>query len=957
MTVLVPFIVLIVASGLMKSFNKISFYVTKAFLVIALLIAGNRATAAPVPVPNGSFEIVGNPAENWSIIDAESSKSTFSLQEGVAHDGLKALHVIKTNRAGYVVLQSAKIPIVEKNTLEISAWLNSKAVSQAKFFFMASQYKEGSDEVDLPNLFGTMRPIYSTNGQWEKYTFQITPRAGIDRIQIRLVFEGSPIDVLVDNVQLTDLSDDKPRYELPTPETLMSRAEAEKLLQARTRATAQVRLVGQRSRLFIDGKENPVAFYVGNAWKSDEVQIGDFKQAGVRVYLIPVMLGAGIINSSYGKFGLWLDKDKTDFSELDEKMWRVLRADPNGYIMFYLNTDPYAEWGAENPDDVATNQNGEKAIVNIHTLRWGGEPKKQSESYYTERYGHSLLSSKLRTDTAKVLSALDQYVKNSLPGKAVIGYHLVGGDDGQTMHWADFDSKHLDDYSPAAQQSFRDWLRVKYKTDANLAAAWQNSTVSFLTATIPSANRRQADKFFLDLQTEQDIIDYNRFRGEGLVDTLNTYAKALRQSHQTPIILGIYYAGPNGLVASHYANEYLFKNNLFDYVTSVPFYGVNRLPGSPGKVHQAWESLLLHGKIGLTENDFRSWKTLPGTPASNLYVARVETAGQSNAMIRRDSGHMLAHGQGNWWYDMWGGWFNDASIMRAVKESVDAYKKDLQHNDFPRADVAVFIDETSLDYLSQKTATNFRGWGLSSQILELNSSGVPYHIYLQSDISNTKIPDYKLYVFLNAYHLKVDDWQAIQKLRRDGKTICFIHAPGVASQKMLDAFSPAAAIEKVTGITVLDNSKQNVAIEPSPHTPLKFVDVISYGNFTAPTFAVDDARAQVIANYKVGGKPSVAIRDFDTWKSVFFGGVGLNAFFFNSLAREAGAWVAAPAGNVVYANQHFLTIHALYPGERNVHLLQPAKVTDLADGEVLTSRTQALQLNMQRGETRWFYLE
>ena len=83
----------------------------------------------------------------------------------------------------------------------------------------------------------------------------------------------------------------------------------------------------------------------------------------------------------------------------------------------------------------------------------------------------------------------------------------------------------------------------------------------------------------------------------------------------------------------------------------------------------------------------------------------------------------------------------------------------------------------------------------------------------------------------------------------------------------------------------------------------------------------------------------------------------MDAFFFNALARKAGAWVAAPAGNAVYANQHFLTIHAMYPGDKTIELLQPSKVTDLADGKVLSSKTQTLNLNMQRGETRWFYLQ
>jgi hypothetical protein len=938
----------------MQMFHSRLVRAIKVLLMIATLGIAAPTFAAAIPVPNADFETAGNPIPNWNISDSDGSKTQVAMDSLFAHNGKNSLHLTKTNREGYVVLQSDKIPVAAKSTFEVSAWLNSKTVSEANAYFMISQFKPGSDKMDLPNIFGPTRPLYSTSGQWEELKQLVTTREGIDRIQISLIFSGAPIDVYVDDIQITNLgSDYKPRYEAPTPETLMSQADAEKVLLSRPRATAEVREIGQRPRLFIDGKESFPGFYLGAAWKGTNSQIKDFDQAGVHVYLIPYVLGRGL----YGDFGVWSAKDKTDFSELDDIMWRVLRADPHGYIMFYLATDPYPAWGAEHPNDVVTDQDGNKVIVDMHFLRWGGEPKVVPGKAYVERYGYSYVSSQLRTDTEKVLSEFDQHIKNSLAGKAVIGYHVIGGNDGQMFSWGDFGSDHLSDYSQASLSAFRNWLKEKYTTISNLQTAWHQPNVTFDTAQVPSAKRRLATSFFLDPNTEQDIADYNRFHSEGIVDTLDGYAKTLRQSHGSPIILGTYYAGPNSGVPSHDATGYLLKNGLYNYVTSVLTYGATRWPGGPGKAHQAWESLLMHSTFGLSEEDFRSWKTHSGTPESDYSVARVETAGESNAMIRRDNGRALAYGQGNWWYDMSGGWFNDPSIMKAVKESVDAYKLDLKDDSFPRADVAVFTDEASIDYINPKDAPNIRYSALSNQVIQMNSSGVPFHLYLQSDISNPKLPDYKLYVFLDAYHLTAADWVAIQKLRRDGKTICFMHAPGVESQGLLGVKSAAAAIVKVTGINVENNGEGRSGLDPNAKSTFDGGDIISYSNIPVPTFAVDDSNAQIVADFVFNHKPAVAMRDFGTWKSVFFGGVGMDAFFFNALARKAGAWVAAPAGNAVYANQHFLTIHAMYPGEKTVQLLQSSKVTDLADGKVLSPKTQTLNLNMQRGETRWFYLQ
>lgn len=664
-----------------------------------------------------------------------------------------------------------------------------------------------------------------------------------------------------------------------------------------------------------------------------------------------------------------MGKDNVDFSDLDELMWRILRADPQGYIIFDLTMDPYPAWGEEHPDDVVTNDKGQKAIVGLHDLRWGGEPQKVTGSY-SERYGHSYVSAQLREDTTKVLLLLDQYIKNSLPGKAVIGYYLNGGSDGQLFNWGEF-SRQLTDYSKAGVVAWRDWLQVRYGNNAILQKAWNRDNVTFETAEVPSAERRLSSTFFLDPQTEQDIIDYNRFHSEGTVDTRNIYAEALRKSHGTPIVIGGYYAGPTVSIPSHRATGYQLKSGQFDLLTSVTGYFATRLPGGPGKAHQAWNSLSLHDRIGIAEEDFRSWKATPynGPEQDYQFLARVETGEESTAMIRRDTGHMLANGQGAWWYDMNGGWFNDPSIMKAVEESTKAFQKDLVDNTTPRADVAVFVDEYSLDCINQQNTRTYQNI-LSEQIRQMNSSGVPYHLYLQSDIANKDLPEYKLYVFLDAYHLEADELQAIQKLRSGGKTLCFMHAPGVMSKVLLDAPNAAAAISHITGIQVADNNSNNLLLQPAPESTFGRNDLISYSTsgftyghnqmrspFAAPTFVVTDLQATPIAVYQTDGKTAVAMRDFNDWKSVFYGGVGMDAFFFNALAREANAWVATPAGDAVYANQNFLTIHALHSGEKNIQLLEYSKVTDLADGKVLSPNTQTLNLNMQFGETRWFYLQ
>jgi hypothetical protein len=119
-----------------------------------------------------------------------------------------------------------------------------------------------------------------------------------------------------------------------------------------------------------------------------------------------------------------------------------------------------------------------------------------------------------------------------------------------------------------------------------------------------------------------------------------------------------------------------------------------------------------------------------------------------------------------------------------------------------------------------------------------------------------------------------------------------------------------------------------------------------------PIWEVTDPSAQAIGWYE-DGKIGAARKD-----NVFFvGGAGLSDEFLNALARYSGAWTAADAGDAVFANQHFITIHAMWDGDKTLHLLHPSKVIDLESKKVISLSTQTIKLSMQRGQTRWFFLQ
>lgn len=919
--------------------------------ITALMLTGvchAQDTDRPV-VPNWSMEEVGEggPAR-WTWSTGEGGGAQFEWAD-VAFEGRRAFRVRKTDSIGFSALVSDFVEVTPGQTYRVTARVYPFANVRRGVYLMISQHTADSAEMQYPNAFGaTYIPLQRE--RWQEVTAEVEVREGNTRIRIHCLQAFAPSDVAWDAVEVGAPGVVlEPRYEAPVAEELPPLEPAAARLAARSRAMVEVARTPHRPRLTVDGRPTPWAFYVAPFHTSEKAHIADFRDAGVRVYLVSLVLGRDV----YGSRGPWLGPGQFDFSEVDERLQRVLRVDPEGSIIFYLACDAYRDWGAEHPDDVTQDQNGLPAIVEMHPKRWGGDPPADRE-----RYGPSLVSQTLRAETADALRRLVAHVEASDWGKAVIGYHVAGYNDGQWFQWASFNPAdlHLADYCPAAIASFREWLGRRYGGDVEaLRRAWGRADVTFETAGPPAFERLWADGALLDAATDGDIADWTRFYSEGPAETVMYLADIIKQASGRRVLCGTYYEDITCNSANHIALGRFLHDDALDFFAGPAAYGI-RMPGYQGAVRSVFGSTLLHGRTFLTEQDWRSWRTYPNTPAQNFSWGRAETAEDHNAMVRRECGMMLAFGLGTWWYDMSGGWFADPGIMAGIAEAMRAFERDLTIPEPPRADLAVIVSEDSNHWVAPKQAGSFRHEGILGQIQELNLAGVPYRLYLQSDLGDPDMPAHRCYLFLNPYAISAEERAAIEALKSDGRTLVFLHAPGV-----IGAADPAAAISELTGITVAARPQQpNLEVVPATGHPIiagLAAGVSLPGGVRGPAFAVTDAAAQPLATFHDGGEVAGASRDFGAWRSVYLSSVGLTAEFANALARWTGCWTVGEPGNAVYASQHILTVHGIYDGPQTLTLLEPARVTDITTGEVIAERAMQIEVDVQRGRTRWFYLD
>lgn len=913
-------------------------------MAVAVMLLVMRAASAQSLVPNASFEVGKDNPTNWLWRAGEGATGDFEWVTTPVHSGQRSFRVARHGAGGYAALDSDYIPVEVGKTCRVSAWIYPLKPVRRGVYFMITQHTAGSDAEQLPNTFGITTASFVPR-TWQQITVGLTIRENITRLRIHCIQALTSTDLYWDDFAIEQARPaEKPRYEPPVAEVLPDLAPAQAIVAKRLRAQVQMEMVGARPRLFIDGKATPFAWYIsafGGPGFFANTQIGDFARAGVHVYLAPLVLGNGL----YGAKGPWLGKDQHDFSVVDDILWRVLRVDPQANVIFYMACDPYPAWGAENSDDVTWDQNGQKAIVSMHPKSWGGQPGAG------ERFAPSIVSLKLRADVAATLKKLVAHVESSEAGKAVVGYHVAGFNDGQWFQWTSFNptNLHLADYCPGAQAAFTEWQKRKYSSDSAAQVR------ALQPASVPGADKLWADNVFVDPNTEQDVADYQRFYSEGVAENIMYLAGVLKKETKRRILCGTYYEDITCNSANHIALGRLLDSNEIDYMAGPAAYSI-RMAGYQGAVRNVFGSTCLHGKQYLTEQDWRSWHSSPNEPEENFAWGRAENADIHNAMVRRECGMMLAFGIGTWWYDMSGGWFRDDQIMRGIAEAVRAFKQELSEKDSPRGDLAVFVSEESDSYIRMRYAGQYRYQGVVQQIEELNIAGVPYRLYLQSDLGKMKLPEHKAYLFLNPYVITPAQRVAIEGLKRDGKLLAFVHSPGI-----IGAADAAATASEITGMELrpLAQAPQVKELPKNAHPLIADMGdgAILVTAAPAGALAVMDARATPLAFYQDKPQVGCAARDFGKWKSVFIGSPGVTAEFLHNLANWAGCWVAAPAGDAVYGSQRFLTIHAMFSGHKTLCLPQRSRVTDLTSGRVIAEGAQTVELDMERGQTRWFRLE
>jgi hypothetical protein len=735
--------------------------------------------------------------------------------------------------------------------------------------------------------------------------------------------------------------------------------------------TSEVRIFKGTPALYVNGKLTSQV--LAAPYIPGPADFTDFTRAGISIFDI------------YLRFD-WTAPETYDFRKIDAKMDEYLKLKPDALFIPRILLTPDDWWCTTFPQEI--------------TMRDDGSPA----GMFGKPCHPSLASEQYRELSHKAMNAFLDHVEGKY-GNNILGYQVGNGFGGEWLMFNSFWETRpgqspptkfgVEDYSPPARREFRAWVKRKYATESDLRHAWHDESITFATADPPNERERYSTThgIFFDPAVSMRVPDYFAFFNEMVSNVLLENAAWVKEFTHRRKIVGAFYGYlwcnfPNLSVVhtGHLGMERVFSSPDIDFVAS-PYTYDNKGIGGPNNSQTLPADVQLHGKLYFNEVDTethlhqRQWRW--GNSLNNP-----KTFGETQALLVRDYAYALTNGFGMWWTDLFGGTYHDDKIVDLLAKLKSIDNRYLEADRRSKAEIAVVLDESSFTYFGDGEPL-FNALLTAQKQWEFAFIGAPWDPFLLSDMGNPNLRDYKLYIFLNTFHVTPQQREAIhQRLRRNGATAVWVYAPGYVQDNL-----SVDNILALTGIHVAETDSAgelhvNVSTFDSPYTrglpnPTAYGTDVKVAEITRsydhqlylkdprdpslrrdlpgfrinPRFWVDDQQAQVLGTLAGVNKPGLVVKQMQGWTSIYSSAPILPAALLRNIARTAGCHIYSDGGDVVYADQEFLGIYSPAGGNRTIRLPRRSEVTDLLSSKTLAHDATEFSVDLLPNTTLLVKLE
>ncbi len=668
----------------------------------------------------------------------------------------------------------------------------------------------------------------------------------------------------------------------------------------------------------------------------------------------------------------WTAPETWDYRNFDERMQRVLAADPDALVFPRINLGTPPWWLDAHPEEME--------ILDHGSTRYR-EPNR-NPTLPGDRPFPSLGSVRWRTDIGEALRRFLRHVKQAGFGDHIFGYFLAGLDTEEWYHWSS-GSNQLAGYSPPTRNAFRSWLRRRYRDVTTLRRAWNRPDVTFETVRVPLREHRfdLNRGTFRDPATTMPVVDFYRFYNELVPETIDYFARIVKQETGGTKVVGAFYGYMYEFRGDpeygHNALEVYNRSRNLDFIFVTASYE-NRSFATGGDYSRSpAHSVKLHGKLWYHDNDVCSFlapKVLAGrgmpaegglnTIKNTLRVLGcTDTPEQTIWMYRRAMGFALTSGAYESFFDLHGGYYDHPELLAEVARLNRVAEVAVRYPRTSASQILVVSDEASCDYAT------FRSLLLEQTLLHtqhrLIKIGSPADHVLLNDLEWLDTAPYKFVVFLNVYAMTDAQREVVaRKLKNDGRVLLWCYAPGLfngnrrdetgiqelTAMRIRPAPSPrfvAPRINPVDGKHILNRRLRRAAPGPwGPERP------------SCRLFFVENGQdgVSVLGTHPESGRAALAVRDMGTWQSVYSLTGTLPPAVYRELARWAGVHIFNERDDTFYANDTMVCLHANGAGARTIRFPWACDIVDVITERPLAVNSDSLTYEFKNGETllmRW----
>lgn len=376
------------------------------------------------------------------------------------------------------------------------------------------------------------------------------------------------------------------------------------------------------------------------------------------------------------------------------------------------------------------------------------------------------------------------------------------------------------------------------------------------------------------------------------------------------------------------------------------------------------DSVIAAGKMAIIECDSRTvYFDSKSTPPATLGEwGKTYTVKATLESMKRDFVNMMIKGAGLWWYDMYGGWFNDPEIYdlisvmskeweRAAKEPVENTAKIAFVVGDDIATAMAYDFDGSYDYLYQS---------LYWQKESLAHIGAQFDLLYASSFANGFMRDYDVYLVV-AVDLTEEQIAGInERVKKDGKTVIWVGFPGIYGA---EGEMSAERVSSVTDITLaFAPSGTSYGVEVTANEGFaQGVKGYIYGKPSSvkvnPMLVVTDETATVLGKIYGTQLTGLAVKTVElegggSYTSVYSSVGNVPAAFIRNVLKNYGVTpVGEEGGDAVYQNGNYIAIASLYGGTKTITLDKPTFVYDVFNGKVLGENVSTVTIEMEAGTT------